>query len=128
MAQLFANNASGKLLSSISDTETVIQLELGEGVVFPTPTNGDYFLVTLTNGGGTEDKWEIAKCTARVGGALTVSRGQEGTLARGWPTGTKVELRVTAGTITQIYSSVSSVDEQLALQVRKIKTSLLIGS
>lgn len=108
MAQLFANNASSMIAADISATENTIQLHAGDGALFPDPKNGDYFLATLTVRIGVEVQWEICKCTARNGDTLTVVRGQEGTTPIAWIAGSKLEARLTAGSIASIYSAMSS--------------------
>lgn len=95
MARLFANNATSTLASGINNSDNTILLATGEGSRFPSPTGGDYFDITLTQGVGLETSWEIAKCTARSGDTLTVTRAQEGTSAATWASGSKVELRLT---------------------------------
>ena len=44
---LFANNATTEVAGSISATATQINVAAGEGVLFPNPGPGDYFVVTL---------------------------------------------------------------------------------
>lgn len=97
MAQLFANNASSTLAYGINGTDNTLVLASGGGVKFPSPSGGDYFLATLTQGVGLETSWEIVKCTARTTDTLTVTRAQEGTAAAAWAAGTKVEMRITKG-------------------------------
>ena len=101
MAQIFKNNSSGTLSSALTNLATNIVLTSNQGNLFPTITGDDFFLVTLIgmNAQGAESAWEIVKCTAKVADTLTVVRGQEGTTAVAWPAGTKVELRLTAGTL-----------------------------
>ena len=101
MSQIFKNNSSGTLSSAVTDLETNIVLTSNQGNLFPTITGDDFFLVTLIgmNAQGAESIWEIVKCTAKAADTLTVIRGQEGTTAVAWPAGTKVELRLTAGTL-----------------------------
>ena len=85
MSQLFANNAYSALGSSILIGATSLTLASGTGSRFPTPSGGDYFLLTLADtSGGSESAWEIVKVTAVVGGVLTVERGMEGTTAAAW--------------------------------------------
>ena len=98
--QLFANNADSSLNGAIASDTTVLVLKAGEGGKFPSPANGDFFLVTLFQRvGTTELNYEIVKCTSRVGDSLTVVRAQEGTTALAFNTGDLVELRLTAGTL-----------------------------
>ena len=93
MAILFANNAFGTLATSINTTATSISLQSGQGARFPSPTGGDIFYATLVN---QANELEIVKCTGRVNDTLTVQRAQEGTPARSFVAGDRVELRLTA--------------------------------
>lgn len=95
--QVFTNNASSVLTVGVNTTFTT--LTVTDGSMFPTPTGGDYFDVALIglNVNGQEASWEIARCTARSGNNLTVTRAQEGTVGATWGVGTRVEERMTAG-------------------------------
>lgn len=95
--QLFSNNAGSMLAVSINAAALTLQVGGGHGALFPLPTGGDYFLVTLTDAAG---NIEIVKCTARASDVLTIERAQEGTSAQSW-TGAacRVELRNTAATL-----------------------------
>lgn len=93
MAIKFTNNASAPLASAISSSSTAIILTAGRGAAFPTLGANDYFYATLIN---PSNQLEIVKCTARVGDTLTVVRGQDGTAARAYSAGDKLELRITA--------------------------------
>ena len=101
MAQVFKNNAYSSLAAELSAAGTLASLATGQGARFPAPTGGDHFLATLIllDGNGAESAWEIVKCTARATDGLTIERAQEGTTARIWPAGTRIELRTTAGTL-----------------------------
>ena len=93
--QLFANNASSTLASGITNVATSLTLATGTEALFPNPTGGDWFLLTLTQATGPETSWEIVKCTARSTDTLTIVRAQEGTTAAAWATA-KAEQRLTA--------------------------------
>jgi hypothetical protein len=95
MTQLFTNNAVSALASGITDVATSLTVTTGEGALFPSPTGGDFFMLTLTQA-GSETSWEVVKVTARTGDALTIVRAQDGTTAAAWGVGAKAELRVTA--------------------------------
>ena len=101
MAQLFANNVFSSLASALSDVAVALIVASGQGSRFPAPSGGDHFLLTLVaiDANGTETGWEIVKCTARSGDGMTLQRAQEGTTARNWPAGTRVEMRLTAGSM-----------------------------
>lgn len=99
MSVLFANNAASTLAAGITDSATNMTLASGEGAKFPSPSGGSYFMVTIVDDA---NNIEIVKCTARTTDTLTVVRGQEGTTARAYSTGDKVELRVTAGALAAL--------------------------
>ena len=73
----------------------------GQGALFPSLGAGDYFYCTLANTAGTV---EIVKVTARSTDTFTIVRAQEGTSASAFSTGDKVELRLTAGEINQLFA------------------------
>lgn len=93
MAVLFTNNATTTLASGITNLATTLTVASGSGTLFPSLTGGDIFYTTLVDA---SNNIEIVKVTARSGDTLTVVRGQEGTTARTYASGSKVELRVTA--------------------------------
>jgi hypothetical protein len=105
--QLFANNATSVLASSITNVATSLTLNTGDGSKFPSPTGSDFFLTTLigrdTN--GVENAWEIVKVTARAGDVLTIVRGQESTTAAAWGAGTPAQARATATTMSALENS-----------------------
>ena len=89
----FTNNASTTLASSIDDQVTAISVAAGEGNKFPLPAQNESFMITVVDVDGNR---EIMECTQRVLDDLTVVRGQEGTTARSFNAGSRVELRLTA--------------------------------
>ena len=97
MGVKFSNNAYGTLNGSITTSDTSLTLASGQGARFPTLGAGDYFYATLLD---TSHNLEIVKATARTGDVLTVVRAQENTLAKAYAIGDRLELRVTAGGIT----------------------------
>jgi len=102
MAQLFANNAVGFLNSSITDTQTTLDLQATQGTLFPSIGGAaDYFMITMYSKiNGVEYNHEILKVTGKSGDTLTVVRGQEGTSGRAWSSGTAIECRVTAQSLS----------------------------
>jgi microcystin-dependent protein len=103
--QLFANNASTMLATSIDDIETVLQVDSTFGALFPDPasvpgTLEEYFVIALENNLG---DIEICKVTSRTGDLLTIVRGWEGTVPQSWTGGqTRVETRNTAGSMRRM--------------------------
>lgn len=90
------NRASSLLASSIDDSTTTILLTSDTEGRFPSPSGGDWFPVTVADPAGNV---ENMRCTARAGVVLTVQRGQEGSAARAFDAGARVELRLTAGAL-----------------------------
>ncbi len=101
MTQVFKNNAFASLAAELSAAGTLATLATGQGARFPAPSGGNHFLATLIllDGNGAETAWEVVKCTSRDTDGLTIERAQEGTTARIWPVGSRLEMRVTAGTL-----------------------------
>lgn len=98
--QLFANNATTKLAVAIDATQTTLEVEAGKGALFPAPTGGDYFLVTLED--VSTGEFEIVKATARAGDVFTIERAQENTIGLVLAVGAKAELRVTKETLEEL--------------------------
>lgn len=127
MAQLFANNVSTKLDTSIQSTAT--SMTVLDASAMPTPTGGDYFLLTLVGlVDGKETSWEIVKVTARTGNTLTVVRAQEGTTAVFWAGGTKVELRMTAAVLNGFQSQIDGKQATITGAATTIAASNLTAS
>lgn len=99
MSQLYSNNASSLLISDLLVADTTITLAPGEGDQFPLPDAGDdesFSMLTLEDVGG---NIEIVKMTERSGDILTIVRGEEATVPSGFATGSRVEARLTAGSL-----------------------------
>jgi len=79
--QVFSNNAKSTLASAITNTQTTITVAPGTGSLFPNPSSGQQFKVTLISA-TSSTVYEICNCTARSTDTLTVIRGQEGTTAQ----------------------------------------------
>ena len=110
MVAIFANNATGKLGGDITTSSTTLILQTGNGALFPSPTAGDYFPITVVKADGT---LEIMKCTARSVDTLTVTRSQEGTTAKAFTIGDRVSLRMTAGSLVDFVSNKQPMDATL---------------
>ena len=125
-AQKFANNASSLLAASITDIETTIQVDAGYGALFPSPGDGEYFVIALENAAG---DIEICKVTARATDLFTVVRGWEDTTAQAWTNGvTRVELRNTAGSMRQmIQRSGDTMEGDLYMDGNSIHNAVLEG-
>lgn len=91
------NDAISRLASGISSSATTIVLTPGAGLLFPTLSSGDYFPATIIKSDGSR---EIVRVTGRSTDVLTVVRAQEGTVALAFNANDRIELRLTAGTLT----------------------------
>jgi hypothetical protein len=107
---LYTNNAATYLAFGITNTATTMQVSANAGGLFPNPTGGDYFYVSLISLSG--PIIEIVKCTARSGDILTIERGQEGTSPLYWNTGDNVQLRITAAGMNFISGATATTTEE----------------
>ena len=100
---LFANNAYSTLAGSVLAADTTLSVAAGEGARFPAATTGgDYFYATLIN---SSNQLEIVKVTNRTSDAFTIVRAQDGTSARGYSNGDRIELRPVAAALEEIRDS-----------------------
>lgn len=91
---LCANNAFGSLASALGSTDKTLILSGDQGDKFPYIESGaTAFYATLEDADG---NLEVILVTSRIQSTLTATRGQCGTMARSWPVGTEISLRVTA--------------------------------
>lgn len=90
----FTNNALSTLASGITDADLSLDVAAGEGALFPSLTGAQYFNCTLIN---SSNQYEYVKVTARAGDTFTIERAQQGTAARVFSAGDRVEHRLTAG-------------------------------
>lgn len=103
--QLWTNNARSNLSAGIGSGDTSLSVTAGQGSRFPSPSAGDWFLATIDNG----SELEIIKVTARSTDSFsTIARAQEGTTARAWSNGTRVEIRITKETLEALQSGAPS--------------------
>ena len=100
---LFTNNAAGTLSAAVASTDTLIYLGAGQGALFPTITGSDYFYITVTMLASPYNM-EIMKVTTVSTDTLTVTRGQDNTVANvsGFAISDPVELRVTAKVLQEL--------------------------
>jgi len=97
MVAKVTNNAISLVPNALASTATTITLTSGDGSKFPALGVDDFFFLTLIDVAG---NFEIVKVTTRVDDTLTVTRGQEGTLAIPFPANSRAELRVTAASVS----------------------------
>ena len=98
-SRLYTDSATGRLAGDISDTDTTIILEPGQGTNFPLPAAGDWAILTLEAVNGDKER---VRQTARSGDQLTVERGAEGTTALPFVAGSRCELRLTSSAFSDL--------------------------
>lgn len=99
MPQRFSNNGSALLAQDLLATQTLAVVQAGFGGRFPTTDDDtDYFIVVIDDGVG---NIEIARCTLRTGDSMVLIRGQEGTTPLAFPAGSRMGVRMTAGTMVR---------------------------
>ncbi len=91
---IFSDNASSLLASGINNSVTTLAVTAATGGLFPSPGAGQKFIVTVED---TSGNIETMDCTGRTGDTLTVVRGQYGTSALAFSSGSRVEVRANAG-------------------------------
>lgn len=123
MAYLFANNAKSTLAAPITNTSTSLTLSAGSGSLFPNPTGGDFFTLTLTDA-ATGQVYEITHCTTRVGDVCTVVRAQEGTTALNWTTGDFANNFITAETAAELQSGAGNISVAIAGLASTLRRSI----
>ena len=106
----FSNNAISTLASGINNSATSITLASGDGAKFPSLTGSEYFRATLIDA---SNNLEIVKVTARSSDVLTVTRAQENTTARAFATGDRIELRITAQSLLDAATTLTSLAADL---------------
>ncbi len=97
MAVVLSNNATSLLAGAITAGATTLSIENGDASKFPNPAAGDWFPLTIVDNAG---NMEIVKATARAGGIITVTRAQEGTTAKAFSAGSRVDVRLTAAALS----------------------------
>ena len=94
----YANDAKSTLASALTSSAT--SLSVANTSSFPAISAGDEMYLTLADPLNSVN--EIVKCTGVSGTTFTVVRGHESTTAVSWTAGSFVQLRVTAGLITNL--------------------------
>ena len=93
---LFANNIQTTLATSITSSQTSVTLVSAAGL--PSPTSGQYFIMTFTNGSTNEVVW----VTNVTGSTITCIRAREGTSASSFASGSFASCFPTAGTMQNL--------------------------
>ena len=93
MVLRLSNNSTSILAASIDASQTTITVLSDDAGLFPALSAGQWFPITVIDALG---NIEIMHCSARSSATLTVVRGREGTTARAFAAGSRVDVRLTA--------------------------------
>ena len=121
MSIILANNAKSTLAAAIGALDTTLTVTSGTETLFPSPTSGDYFYVTLED--STKTIREVVKCTSRSGVTFTIVRAQDDTLANIFAIGSTVEMRVNKAALTDTISAATSAASAAATSASAAATS-----
>ena len=101
MALKLTNNAVTTLAASITAAATSMSIQTADAGKFPILSAGDWHPATIIDPAG---NMEIVRVTARNNGLMTVVRAQEGTTAKAFAAGSRVDVRLTVAAINEILS------------------------
>lgn len=99
MAVVLTNNATSLLAAAIAAEDTTLSVTNSDAGKYPNPGAGQWFPLTIVDNAG---NMEIVKATARNGAIITIERAQEGTTAKAFAAGARVDLRATIGALNDI--------------------------
>lgn len=120
MALKLTNNAVSSLAAAIEPGTTVIPIQAADAGRFPALVEGDWFPLVIKDEGGNE---EYMKATARAGSNITVDRAQEGSTAKAFALGARVDLRLTVAAINAIYNTAA---QAVSIEGDSTKTGRLV--
>ena len=121
MSQLYSNAVDTTLSAPLTDSATTATLTDGSGL--NAPTGGDYELLVLED----SDSIEIVRITARTDNEITITRAQEGTTAKSWPSGARAFSGVTAGTLEGLLTNQTTQTNSLALGGASVTTTASVS-
>nr|DAM62822.1 MAG TPA: tail fiber protein [Caudoviricetes sp.] len=102
MAVVLTNNATSLLAGAIDAAATTLSIDNSDAGKFPNPAEGDWFPLTIVDNAG---NMEVLKATARAGAIITVERAKEGTTAKAFAAGARVDLRLTTSAMFEVTPS-----------------------
>lgn len=111
MAIKLANNGASTLAGGITDDATSLSVQTGDAAKFAALGGSDWFYATLFDASNNR---EIVKVTARAGADLTIVRGVDGTTARAWDAGTRIEMRFNKAAIEDVTEPGARVNDATA--------------
>ncbi len=101
-----ANNASSTLAASVTTGAASLSIQAADAGKFPVMAGDDWHPATIIDSSG---NMEIVRVTARANNVLTVQRAQEGTTAKAFAAGSRIDVRLTAAVISSLPKSKSDI-------------------
>ena len=98
---IISDNVYGTLGSGLTAVATSINLTSGHGVRFPAVVAGQVLIATLVNSTNVVEEIEITAHTASAD-SMTVVRGANGTTAKVWSSGDRIECRLTSEVLRRL--------------------------
>lgn len=114
MQAKMSNNGEARLASPIDTDDTTLYLQAGQGALFRPLAAGEWAPLTIIDSAG---NFEIVKATALAGDTFTIERHQEGTTARAFSAGDRVQNRLTAAVLDELKSAMSGIPSAMQNQL-----------
>lgn len=111
MSVKISNNATSTLAANITSGATTLSVASGDGAKWPTLGAGDWCPTTIVDSSGNR---ETVKVTAIAGDVLTVSRGQENTVATAFSAGARVSLNFTGAVLVELEADIAAINTTMA--------------
>lgn len=126
MPQLFINNFSTTIASTFGALDTQMTLTSVAGL--PALGANDYFLLTVYKQQGVEEQGhEVVKVTSLLNNILTVVRSFEGAPASQFLAGSRVQARLTAGTLRDKANQADLLAAQTTLALKANSTDVAVS-
>jgi hypothetical protein len=118
---LFSNNTKIELTVAIDSDDTEIPITAAQAALFQLPSNvsiwspinTEYVPLVLWDG---EQEPEIVYSSGHTDTVMTVSRGEESTVAKSWGVGTQLISTITAGSMEHIQEALDAIRDVLFVE------------
>ncbi len=124
MALKLANLAKSTLASSITSDATAIFIQNSDAGKFPALAANDWHPATIIDSAGNN---EVVRVTARNAATLTVVRAQENTTAKAFAAGSRIDIRLTAGALSELTTLVAAVSAAVAQKADMTAVTALVA-
>jgi hypothetical protein len=111
MALKLANLAISSLAASITSEATTLTIQSSDAGKFPALAQGDWHPATILDAAGNT---EVVRVTSRNNATLTVVRAQDGSTAKPFVAGSRLDIRMTAGALGELINLISDAYSALS--------------